>query len=87
MNNRRLVPPGHRDALRRNAGTLGAPHDILADPDSVPAGVTNSTVAGIWAALSRGRSGGAAADWRRRIDAASGHRARRGGRMRVAVRV
>jgi hypothetical protein len=84
MNNRRLVPPGHRDVLRRSAETLGAPHDVLADLDSLPAGVTYRTVAGIWAALGRGQP---ATSTRRRIDAAPGHRARRGGRMRVAVRV
>ena len=58
MNNRRLVPPGHRDALRRSAETLGAPDDVLADLDSVPADVAYRTVAGIWAALGCGRSGG-----------------------------
>jgi hypothetical protein len=33
MNNRRLVPPGDRDALRRSAETLEAPDDVLADLD------------------------------------------------------
>ena len=46
--------PGDRDALRRSAETLEAPDDVLADLDSVPAGVTCRTVAEIWAALGRG---------------------------------
>ncbi|AGZ44019.1 hypothetical protein AFR_28790 [Actinoplanes friuliensis DSM 7358] len=46
--------PGDREALRRSAVALLAPDDVLADLDSLPEGVTYSTVTEIWAALGRG---------------------------------
>jgi Protein of unknown function (DUF2795) len=46
--------PGDRDTLRRSAEDLEAPDDILADLDSLPAGVEFGTVTEIWAALGRG---------------------------------
>lgn len=46
--------PGDRDVLRRSAETLAAPDDVLADLDSLPAGVVFHTVTEIWTALGRG---------------------------------
>jgi len=60
----RSALPGDRDDLRRSAETLLAPDDVLADLDTLPAGVVFHTVTEIWAALGRGsaeRSPGAGA--------------------------
>jgi hypothetical protein len=46
--------PGRRDALRHSAEVLGAPDDILADLDTLPADVEFQTITQIWAALGRG---------------------------------
>ncbi|MEV4352462.1 DUF2795 domain-containing protein [Actinoplanes sp. NPDC049596] len=46
--------PGDREKLRQSAETLGAPDDVLADIDSLPADATYDNVSQIWAALGRG---------------------------------